>query len=105
MKFTCFWSKKKHRLASYFINEVWLAKLSYLVDIFEKLNDLNLSLQGANTTIITSANKIEAFKTKLSLSQAQLNKNYTDMFPCFSDFIKENNVDVLYLKMSFPTIL
>ncbi|XP_071041762.1 protein FAM200A-like [Parasteatoda tepidariorum] len=40
--------EKKHRVASCYINEVWLGKLSYLVDIFEKLNDLNLSLQGEN---------------------------------------------------------
>ncbi|GFU62376.1 zinc finger MYM-type protein 6 [Trichonephila clavipes] len=41
-----FLSEKKHKLASYYINEVWLGKLSYLVDIFEKLNDLNLSLRA-----------------------------------------------------------
>ncbi|GFV62233.1 zinc finger MYM-type protein 6 [Trichonephila clavipes] len=43
-----FLSEKKHRLVRYYINEVWLGKLSYLVDIFEKLNDLNLSLQDEN---------------------------------------------------------
>ncbi|GFW76526.1 zinc finger MYM-type protein 6 [Trichonephila clavipes] len=38
-----FLSEKKHRLASYYINEIWLSKLNYLVDIFETLKDLNLS--------------------------------------------------------------
>lgn len=90
--------EKKHRLASYYINEVWLGKLSYLVDIFEKLNDLNLSLQGENSTIITAASKIQAFKNKLSLWQTELNKNNLDMFPCFNDFINENNIDIYTFK-------
>ncbi|GFW69321.1 protein FAM200A [Trichonephila clavipes] len=55
-----FLSEKKHRLTSYYINEVWLGRLSYLVDIFEKLNDLNLSLQGENSTSIPSSSKIQA---------------------------------------------
>ncbi|GFY26157.1 zinc finger BED domain-containing protein 5 [Trichonephila clavipes] len=95
-----FLSKKKHRLTSYHINEAWLGKQSYLVDIFEKLNDLNLSLrtQGENSTIITSASKIQAFKNKLSPWQTELNKNNTDMCPCFNDFIKENNIDIFTLK-------
>ncbi|GFW71409.1 zinc finger BED domain-containing protein 5 [Trichonephila clavipes] len=95
-----FLSEKKHRLTSYYINKVWLGKQSYLVDIFEKHSDLNLSLraQGENSTIITSASKIQSFKNKLSLWQTELNKNNTDMFPCFNDFIKENNIDIFTLK-------
>ncbi|GFW97126.1 protein FAM200A [Trichonephila clavipes] len=41
-----FLSEKKHRLVSYYTNEVWVGKQSYLVDIFEKLKDLNLSLRA-----------------------------------------------------------
>ncbi|GFW31958.1 uncharacterized protein TNCV_54391 [Trichonephila clavipes] len=73
-------------------------KQSYLVDIFEKLNDLNLSLQGEISAIITSASKIQAFKNKHSLWQTELNKNNTDMFPCLNDFFKENNIDIFTLK-------
>ncbi|GBM01005.1 hypothetical protein AVEN_55518-1 [Araneus ventricosus] len=72
-----------------------------MVDIFEKLNDLNLSLQGESTNILASSSKIEAFKNKLILWQGELNKNNVDMFPCFSEFTKENNIDFL----SFENII
>ncbi|GFV07494.1 protein FAM200A [Trichonephila clavipes] len=55
-------------------------------------------LNGENSTIITSASKIPAFKNKLSLWQTEQNKNNTDMFPCFNDFIKENNIDMFTFK-------
>jgi len=34
----------KNTLTEHFLNEEWLAILSYLADIFEKLNNLNLSI-------------------------------------------------------------
>ncbi len=38
-------------LATLFEDNNWIAKLAYLADIFTKLNELNLSLQGRDTTI------------------------------------------------------
>jgi hypothetical protein len=37
-------------LYQHFLNKMWLAFLSYLSDIFDKLNGLNASLQGPNAT-------------------------------------------------------
>lgn len=41
-----FLQEKKSKHAEFFQNKEWLVKLSYLSDIFLKLNELNLSLQG-----------------------------------------------------------
>jgi len=41
-----FFLEHKNTLAEHFFNEEWLAISCYLVDIFDKLNSLNLSLQG-----------------------------------------------------------
>ncbi len=57
-----------------------------------------MSLQGEGTNILTLSNKIEAFKNKLILWQGELNKNNTDMFPCFSEFTKEDNIDFFLFK-------
>ena len=38
--------------ATLFENSAWLAQLAYLADIFDKLNELNLSLQGKSTNIL-----------------------------------------------------
>ncbi|GFV75983.1 zinc finger MYM-type protein 6 [Trichonephila clavipes] len=85
-----FLSEKKHRLASYYINEVWFGKQSYLVDIFEKLNDLNLSLQGENSTIITSASKIQALKNKLSLRSTLQISEKEQLIDLISDYTLQN---------------
>jgi len=36
-----------------FNNEEWLSRLAYLADIFDKVNTLNMGLQGINMTIFT----------------------------------------------------
>ena len=51
-------------LASIMADKIWLCKIAYLADIFNKLNGLNLSLQGRNSNILFSHDKIEAFKKK-----------------------------------------
>ncbi|XP_045105478.1 SCAN domain-containing protein 3-like [Portunus trituberculatus] len=45
----------------------WIARLSYMASIFEKLNQLNLSLQGFGGDIFDVTGKIEAFKLKIGL--------------------------------------
>lgn len=51
-----------HEVASQFNDEVFLMKLAYLIDIFEKLNDLNLQLQGSfKVEANIQPNKISAF--------------------------------------------
>lgn len=46
-------TEKKHTLAplTLFIDAGWIGQLSYLVNIFEKHNDLNVSLQAQRTNI------------------------------------------------------
>ena len=39
-------------LASFIVDEIWLGKLAYLADIFNLINELNLSLQGRDTNIL-----------------------------------------------------
>ncbi|GFW88418.1 zinc finger MYM-type protein 6 [Trichonephila clavipes] len=47
--------------AEKFRDGLFLMKLSYLVDIFEKLNILNLQLQGSNVHMFDTSDKINAF--------------------------------------------
>ena len=56
-----FLTERKCEFAAFFQNDLWLSKLCYLSDIFAKLTDLNLSLQGKNCDIFTSNDKIESF--------------------------------------------
>ena len=47
-------------------NDLWWLEVTFLNDLFEKLNALNLSLQGANENIITITGKLKAFDEKLT---------------------------------------
>jgi len=58
---------KKSDLSHYFQDKKWVARLAYLSDIFSYINELNLKLQGPDSTIFNAWNKIESFKKKLKL--------------------------------------
>ena len=50
-----------------FENAGWLAKLCYLAEIFDKLNELNVGLQGKGANILTLHDKISGFVKKIDL--------------------------------------
>ena len=54
-------------LAENYIDDCFCAKLAYLSDIFDQLNQLNKSMQGRNSSVFLVADKIEGFKKKISL--------------------------------------
>ena len=58
-----FLKEENHALATIFEDEVFLTQLAYLGDIFAKLNQLNISLQGKDSLLLQLHDKINAFKT------------------------------------------
>lgn len=72
-------------------DEIWLGKLAYLADIFILLDELNLSLQGRDSNILRSHDKIAAFKKKLKLWKARIDNRVLDMFPTLNDYISSNS--------------
>ena len=78
-----FLKKENHALATTFEDEIFLTQLAYLCDIFFKLNQLNISLQGKETHLLQLHDKITAFKRKLQLWQTDLliNNEQGDNFP------------------------
>lgn len=67
-------------LSGYLCDEFWCSKLSFLADIFEHLNQLNLSLQDENRNLLISTDKLAAFKNKLLIWKKRVNENNLDMF-------------------------
>ena len=80
---------KEHNadLASLVANEIWLGKLAYLADMFNLLNQQNLSLQERDANILLSQNKITAFIKKLNIWKTRISDNVVDMFPVLCDYI------------------
>lgn len=84
-----FLSEKKSPLAAHFSDEEWVAKLAYLCDIFNLLNELNLSLQGKMTTVFKLADKVHAFIAKPDLWGRRVNRGIFDMFPTLAGILEE----------------
>lgn len=87
-----FLSEKNHDMKTLFADQEWLSRLAYLADIFDKLNTLNLGLQGPNTTAFTASDKINSFKRKLVLFCSQVQEENLSAFPTLSSFFEENEV-------------
>ena len=64
----------------------WLLDLCFLVDITEKINQLNKDLRGQDNLIIDACNHIKAFQTKLLLFESQLRNNNLHHFPILKEF-------------------
>lgn len=73
----------------------FVLKLTYLADIFIKLNELNLYLQGmGDTNIFAVHDKIRGFIKKLILWRNNIEDHKYESFETFETFIIENNVNV-----------
>ncbi len=56
-------------------------KLAYLADIYQHLNNLNTSMQGTKENILTSTDKLLAFKNKLAVWKKHLSRGNMEMLP------------------------
>ena len=59
----------------------WWARLAYMADIFEHLNELNTRMQGRYENLLTSTDKINGFRSKVQLWQQHVKNNNLEMFP------------------------
>lgn len=90
-----FLEEEKHEYAKHFVETDFLIKLAYLCDIFEKLNALNLSLQGRNMHILKLTEKISAFRKKLQLWKLKINEDdLNDCFPLLHQFLTSNEISL-----------
>lgn len=62
-------------------DELWWLKVIFLNDLFEKLNNLNLSLQGVKENFITISCKLKAFSEKLFFWIKKLKNRQLEFLP------------------------
>lgn len=79
-------------LADNFYCDKYLMKLAYISDMFLKLNEVNLQLQGANTHIPHLAEKITSFMRKLEMWLQRVKVGCVDSFENLKSFIKDNKL-------------
>ncbi|KAK2709210.1 hypothetical protein QYM36_013019 [Artemia franciscana] len=78
-----------------FENQDWVCRLAYLADIFDKLNDLNLSMQGFRTDELSLNSKMCAFIKKLEFWLKKVQRNSVSVFPTLDKFADDSEIDNL----------
>ncbi|GFR10626.1 zinc finger BED domain-containing protein 5 [Trichonephila clavata] len=71
-------------------DDYWIAKLAYMADIFEHLNELNKKMQGRNENILTCFDKLQGFIKKLELCKKELQKGCLEMYQRTNHITIEN---------------
>lgn len=89
-----FFSEQKSRLAECISDLAWLHQLAYLADIFTKLNELNLSMQGRSVTVLMTTDKIAAIKLKIEVWIQQANQYKFETFENLNDYLTETSTVV-----------
>ena len=71
-------------------DSLWLQRLAYLSDIFSRLNETNLSLQGRDVTVFTARDNILTASRKLQFWLSCVENSNVDCFPILNDLLVES---------------
>ena len=93
-----FLTEKDSDLVHHLRNHSWQLKLCYMSDLFEKLNELNLSLHGESINVFTLKSKIGAFIKKLSIWKLKVENDSFEMFSFTEEFLANNDVELNMIK-------
>ena len=72
---------------------LWLQHFAYLADIFSKLNEINISLQGRDVTVFAANDKMLAASRKVSFWISCMEKGDVTCFPTLSEFLNETECE------------
>jgi hypothetical protein len=87
-----FLREKENNLCEEFETQSFIVSLAHLADIFSHLNDLNISLQGSEVTVLDANEKTAAFQQKLAIWKRRVAKvNYAN-FPTLENVLSGDGV-------------
>jgi hypothetical protein len=86
-----FTEKGKMEFKDLFSQDEKLNQITYLADMFGLSNQLNISLQGHNSSIIDLYDKTKSFQMKVDLWLSKLKGKKTYMFPVLAARLEESN--------------
>ena len=75
-----FKTEKHERFCEYLQCEFWLSRLEYLTEVLAHLKSLNKSMQGREENILTSYDKLLAFKKKVAIWKNRAKDGKFEMF-------------------------
>ena len=80
-------------------SDLFIACLALLTDVFEKLNELNISLQGRGKWVFEMQTSIRAFVNKLAISITRAKTGDFGLFPHDKAVLATTESE-----MSFPSV-
>ena len=88
-----FLREKQNPLSVQFDRKEFIYGLAYLADIFGHLNEVNLSFQGPDVTIMDVTERLQAFQAKLPLWKRRLETDNFANFPMLEEVISQSRID------------
>uniref|UniRef100_A0A671QJ58 Uncharacterized protein n=1 Tax=Sinocyclocheilus anshuiensis TaxID=1608454 RepID=A0A671QJ58_9TELE len=88
-----FLSEHLHPLSALLKDFNWLAHLAYLADIFSRLNELNLELQGTDTSVLHMYDRVSSFMKKIDLWRRKCQDGDLSSFPQLNSCILNGGAD------------
>ncbi|XP_065577011.1 zinc finger BED domain-containing protein 5-like [Artemia franciscana] len=94
-KFICSFWIKTSAFSSLFEKQDWVCKLAYLADIFDKMNDLDLLMQGFQMDELFRNSKMCVFFKKLEFWLKRVQRNNVSVFPTLDKFEDDSEINSL----------
>ncbi|KAK2710094.1 hypothetical protein QYM36_013687 [Artemia franciscana] len=86
---------QKSAFSSLFEIQDWVSSLAYLADIFDKLSDQNLLMQGSWTAQLSLNLKMGPFSKKLEFWLNKVLRNCVSVFPTLDKLVDDSETDNL----------
>ena len=86
--------QEKRDLVAHFEDVAWIKRVAYLADVFDKLNKLNLKLQGRETHILLFQDNLRAFVSKLENWRRKTNLGNIAMFEKLCAVMDESQIQL-----------
>jgi hypothetical protein len=68
--------------------------LAYLTDIFNHMNEINLSIQGPEVTIMEASEKLQAFLAKLSIWKRRVEADIVAKFQMLEEVLYQDGCEI-----------
>ena len=84
----------ENNLHFYLHNEEFVMMLAYLADVFGRLNEMNLSLQGRNVTVSNVLDKLAGLSARMGVWQARIKAGSTSSFPFLDEHLETKRIEL-----------
>jgi hypothetical protein len=85
-----FLKEKENPLFEHFERKDFIHEVAYLADIFNHMNEINLSIQGPEVTIIDATEKLQAFLAKLKIFKKTVEAEILENFQMLEEVLYQD---------------